>query len=80
MATKKIDHEQESERRIKRAFKRKGWSEVKANDSWAIFSIASIIRFMRAAAASTPSGAPPITSAWWSRMAGSHTIGGSSDP
>ena len=31
----------ESERRIKRAFKRKGWSEVKANDSWAIFKIMS---------------------------------------
>ena len=41
MAIKKIDHEQESERRIKRAFKRKGWSEVKANDSWAIFKIMS---------------------------------------
>ena len=38
---KKIDPEQESERRIKRAFKRKGWSEVKANDSWAIFKIMS---------------------------------------
>lgn len=33
--------DQESERRIKRAFKRKGWSEVKANDSWAIFKIMS---------------------------------------
>jgi hypothetical protein len=32
---------EESERRIKRAFKRKGWSEVKANDSWAIFKIMS---------------------------------------
>ena len=31
----------ESERRIKSAFKRKGWSEVKANDSWAIFKIMS---------------------------------------
>ena len=31
----------ESERRIKRAFKRKGWSETKANDSWAIFKIMS---------------------------------------
>lgn len=29
------------EHRIKRAFKRKGWSEVKANDSWAIFKIMS---------------------------------------
>ncbi|MFT3885983.1 MAG: TIGR00730 family Rossman fold protein [Flavobacteriales bacterium] len=29
------------ERRIKKAFKRKGWSEVKANDSWAIFKIMS---------------------------------------
>ncbi|MDX9750278.1 MAG: TIGR00730 family Rossman fold protein [Flavobacteriales bacterium] len=29
----------ESERRIRRAFKRKGWSEVKANDSWAIFKM-----------------------------------------
>lgn len=33
--------DQESERRIKKAFKRKGWSEVKANDSWAIFKIMS---------------------------------------
>jgi len=33
--------QQESERRIRRAFKRKGWSEVKANDSWAIFKIMS---------------------------------------
>src|SRR5262245_38826502 len=31
----------ESERRIKNAFKRKGWSETKANDSWAIFKIMS---------------------------------------
>lgn len=31
----------EGERRIQRAFKRKGWSEVKANDSWAIFKIMS---------------------------------------
>lgn len=31
----------ESERRIIKAFKRKGWSEVKANDSWAIFKIMS---------------------------------------
>ena len=31
----------ESEQRIKKAFKRKGWSEVKANDSWAIFKIMS---------------------------------------
>ncbi|MBL8010459.1 MAG: TIGR00730 family Rossman fold protein [Flavobacteriales bacterium] len=31
----------ESERRIRKAFKRKGWSEVKANDSWAIFKIMS---------------------------------------
>ncbi|MFN3875337.1 MAG: TIGR00730 family Rossman fold protein [Flavobacteriales bacterium] len=31
----------ESERRIQRAFKRKGWNEVKANDSWAIFKIMS---------------------------------------
>ncbi|MBL7962254.1 MAG: TIGR00730 family Rossman fold protein [Flavobacteriales bacterium] len=31
----------ESERRIHKAFKRKGWSEVKANDSWAIFKIMS---------------------------------------
>ncbi len=39
----KHDHKskEESERRIKRAFKRKGWSEVKANDSWAIFKIMS---------------------------------------
>jgi uncharacterized protein (TIGR00730 family) len=33
--------EEESDRRIKRAFKRKGWSEVKANDSWAIFKMMS---------------------------------------
>ena len=32
---------EESERRIRKAFKRKGWSEVKANDSWAIFKIMS---------------------------------------
>jgi hypothetical protein len=32
---------QQSEQRIKRAFKRKGWSETKANDSWAIFKIMS---------------------------------------
>lgn len=31
----------DSERRIKKAFKRRGWSEVKANDSWAIFKIMS---------------------------------------
>jgi uncharacterized protein (TIGR00730 family) len=31
----------ESERRIRKAFKRKGWSEVKANDSWAIFKMMS---------------------------------------
>lgn len=31
----------ESERRIIKSFKRKGWSEVKANDSWAIFKIMS---------------------------------------
>lgn len=31
----------QQERRIKNAFKRKGWSEVKANDSWAIFKIMS---------------------------------------
>ena len=31
----------ESERRIKKSFKRKGWSEVKANDSWAIFKMMS---------------------------------------
>ena len=33
--------DQESERRIKKAFKRRGWSEVKANDSWAIFKMMS---------------------------------------
>ncbi len=38
---KSIKHNEESERRIKKAFKRKGWSEVKANDSWAIFKIMS---------------------------------------
>lgn len=38
--TAPIPHD-ESERRIKKAFKRKGWSEVKANDSWAIFKIMS---------------------------------------
>lgn len=32
---------EESERRIRKAFKRKGWSEIKANDSWAIFKIMS---------------------------------------
>jgi uncharacterized protein (TIGR00730 family) len=31
----------QGDQRIKRAFKRKGWSEVKANDSWAIFKIMS---------------------------------------
>ena len=31
----------DSEHRIKKAFKRRGWSEVKANDSWAIFKIMS---------------------------------------
>jgi uncharacterized protein (TIGR00730 family) len=36
-----IKADPESERRIKKAFKRKGWSEVKANDSWAIFKIMS---------------------------------------
>ena len=37
-----VQHAQEeSERRIRKAFKRKGWSEVKANDSWAIFKIMS---------------------------------------
>ncbi|MBK7382682.1 MAG: TIGR00730 family Rossman fold protein [Flavobacteriales bacterium] len=39
--TKQPKANEESERRIKRAFKRKGWSEVKANDSWAIFKIMS---------------------------------------
>jgi uncharacterized protein (TIGR00730 family) len=38
---KETKHNEESERRIMRAFKRKGWSEVKANDSWAIFKIMS---------------------------------------
>jgi uncharacterized protein (TIGR00730 family) len=33
--------EDHHERRIKNAFKRKGWSEVRANDSWAIFKIMS---------------------------------------
>jgi uncharacterized protein (TIGR00730 family) len=41
MSTRNSKHNEESERRIKRAFKRKGWSEVKANDSWAIFKIMS---------------------------------------
>jgi uncharacterized protein (TIGR00730 family) len=41
MSTSNRKHSEESERRIKRAFKRKGWSEVKANDSWAIFKIMS---------------------------------------
>ncbi|MCB0793847.1 MAG: TIGR00730 family Rossman fold protein [Flavobacteriales bacterium] len=31
----------EGERRIRKAFKRRGWSEIKANDSWAIFKIMS---------------------------------------
>jgi len=39
--SKKPEVQNESEQRIKRAFKRKGWSEVKANDSWAIFKIMS---------------------------------------
>lgn len=39
--SKKPEPLNESEQRIKRAFKRKGWSEVKANDSWAIFKIMS---------------------------------------
>ncbi|HMU12838.1 MAG: TIGR00730 family Rossman fold protein [Bacteroidetes bacterium] len=34
-------NEDPSEQRIKKAFKRKGWSEVRANDSWAIFKIMS---------------------------------------
>ncbi len=38
---KDIKAHEESERRIKKAFKRRGWSEVKANDSWAIFKIMS---------------------------------------
>ncbi len=33
--------EDHHERRIKNAFKRKGWSEIRANDSWAIFKIMS---------------------------------------
>lgn len=33
--------EHDNERRIQRAFKRKGWNEIKANDSWAIFKIMS---------------------------------------
>jgi uncharacterized protein (TIGR00730 family) len=42
MTTRKNSvHHEESERRIKKAFKRRGWSEVKANDSWAIFKIMS---------------------------------------
>lgn len=41
MSTRNSKHNEESERRIKRAFKRRGWSEVKANDSWAIFKIMS---------------------------------------
>jgi hypothetical protein len=42
MTTRKNSvHHEESERRIKKSFKRKGWSEVKANDSWAIFKIMS---------------------------------------
>ncbi|MEO8590366.1 MAG: TIGR00730 family Rossman fold protein [Flavobacteriales bacterium] len=39
--SKKPEVQNESEHRIRRAFKRKGWSEVKANDSWAIFKIMS---------------------------------------
>ena len=34
-------NEDHHERRIKNAFKRKGWSEIRANDSWAIFKIMS---------------------------------------
>lgn len=33
--------QEDSDRRIRKAFKRKGWSEIKANDSWAIFKIMS---------------------------------------
>lgn len=40
MSRHEPDH-QASERRIQKAFKRKGWSEVKANDSWAIFKVMS---------------------------------------
>ncbi|MCB0792373.1 MAG: TIGR00730 family Rossman fold protein [Flavobacteriales bacterium] len=39
--TRRSEDHGDSERRIKKAFKRKGWSEVKANDSWAIFKIMS---------------------------------------
>jgi uncharacterized protein (TIGR00730 family) len=41
MSSRSSKPNDESERRIKRAFKRRGWSEVKANDSWAIFKIMS---------------------------------------
>jgi uncharacterized protein (TIGR00730 family) len=41
MNKKKNNINQETEQKIKKAFKRKGWSEVKANDSWAIFKIMS---------------------------------------
>ncbi len=41
MSNRRSKANDESERRIKRAFKRRGWSEVKANDSWAIFKIMS---------------------------------------
>jgi len=41
MSSRSSKPHDESERRIKRAFKRRGWSEVKANDSWAIFKIMS---------------------------------------
>ena len=41
MRSRRSEPNDESERRIKRAFKRRGWSEVKANDSWAIFKIMS---------------------------------------
>lgn len=41
MSEEKRDISHQSEQKIKKAFKRKGWSEVKANDSWAIFKIMS---------------------------------------
>ncbi len=40
-STRRTPPHDDGERRILKAFKRKGWSEVKANDSWAIFKIMS---------------------------------------
>lgn len=41
MTDKPNDNPGTGDNKIKKAFKRKGWSEVRANDSWAIFQIMS---------------------------------------